>query len=157
MSLMDVFQWLNDLRLSEAIRNSSVIFPLIEITHLLGLTLLVGTVLVVDVGLLGIGMQRQPAWRLARQLAPWTLTGLVMILATGPLLLIAEAMKISMNPIFPIKMAILLVAVLFHFTVFRKTTSDGSVVTPFRAKLVGGLSLFLWIGTSFIAKVMESF
>jgi hypothetical protein len=151
------FQSVQDSSIAEAIRNAPVLLPAIEIVHLLGLTLLGGTVLMIDLDLLGIAMRRQPASSLAQQLAPWSMTGLVMLFITGPPLLVAEAMKMYMNPIFPIKMAILTLGVVFHFTIFRTATSGRSVITPIRAKLVGAVSLLLWGGTGFAAKVMEIF
>lgn len=61
------------------LRNSQVLYTSIEIIHLLGFAFLVGTILMVDAGLLGIGMGRQPVPRIAEGLAPWTWGGLVVM------------------------------------------------------------------------------
>jgi hypothetical protein len=154
ISLLPFFQWLQDTPVGQALRTSRVLYPLVESVHLLGLVLLVGAILVVDLGLLGIGMRRQPVSRIARGLAPLTWTGFGVMFVTGPVLLTQQAVKHHGNPAFWIKMAVLMLAVAFHFTVHRNATSDEIPVTPARARWVGCVSLALWISTGLAAKVI---
>jgi hypothetical protein len=151
------WEWLQNTPLTHALQNSRVLLPAIGTLHLIGLALLVGTVLAVDLNLLGIGMRRQPASRIAWELRSWTLAGLAILLITGPLLLAGDAEKISMNRIFPMKMTILILAIIFHFTIYRKAAAGTYAPNSFKAKLAGGFSLLLWVGTGFAAKVMEVF
>jgi len=155
MSLLPFFQWLDQTDVSAMLRNSLVLYTTIEIIHLLGLALLVGTILIVDVGLLGFGMRRQPVSQVARGLARWTWGGLVVMALTGPLLLSSQALKCYNSRVFWTKMALLILAVLFHFSVHRKAISDGSHIGPTRARLTGGLSLTLWVATAVAAKWVE--
>lgn len=152
-----LWEWLQNTPVAETIQDSHVLLPAIEILHLLGLALLVGTVLAVDLNLLGIGMRRQPASLIAEELRPWTWAGLILLLITGPLLFVSDAEKISMNSVFPIKMAILVVATVFHFTIYRKAAMGAYGAHPVMAKLAGGVSLLLWVGTGFAAKAMDFF
>jgi hypothetical protein len=151
------YEWLQRTPVTDTLQNSRVLLPAIETLHLIGLALLVGTVLAVDLNLLGIAMLRQPASRIARELRWLTWAGLATLLATGPLLLAADAEKISMNRIFPVKMAILVMAIVFHFTIYRKAARGAYPPGSVQAKVAGGFSLLLWVGTGFAAKLMEVF
>ncbi len=62
------------------------LFPVIQSIHLVGLTVLVGTVALVDFSRLGLGIRRIPASEVARRLTPWTTAGLITVFATGPLM-----------------------------------------------------------------------
>ena len=108
----------------------------------MGLALSIGTIAIVDLRLLGIGMRRQTASQLAADLDPWTRAGFAVMLITGPLMFSADAVAYHNNPAFQFKMTCLLLALLFHFTIHRKVTRSG--VSPTAARLAGGLSLALW-------------
>jgi len=156
MPLLPFFEWLDHTGASDMLRNSQVLYTSIEIIHLLGFALLVGTILIVDAGLLGIGMRRQPVLRIAEGLAPWTWGGFVVMALTGPLLLSSQALKCYHSRVFWTKMALLLLAVIFHFTVHRQAISpDRARIGPIRARLTGGLSLTLWVATAVAAKWVE--
>jgi len=127
------------------IRASTYLFPSIEVVHLLGLVLLFGSIMVVDLRLLGFGMRRQTAPRLAAELAPWTLLGIGTMLLTGIPLFLSEAVKCYQNEAFWFKMEFLLPALIFHFTVYRKVTSSDKI-RPLWAKVTACLSLALWFG-----------
>jgi hypothetical protein len=117
-------------------------FPVVQSCHFMGFALFIGTIAIVDFRLLGWGMRRQTAAQLAADLAPWTLAGLAVMLATGFLMFSADAVVYHVNPSFQFKMWCLAAALLFHFTIHRKATGPG--VSPLAAKLAGGLSLALW-------------
>ena len=93
MSLLGFFQWCEQSGIGEAIRKSAWLFPLIEAIHLLGLGLIGGAVLVVDLRLLGLGLRRQSVAQVARDAQPWLLGSLMLMIATGGLLFLYEAIK----------------------------------------------------------------
>ena len=62
--------------------------------------MLIGTILMVDMALLGFGIRRHPASRIAAELAPWTTGGLVVMLISGPLILSSETLKMLRELIF---------------------------------------------------------
>src|SRR5580658_1600089 len=98
IALRPVFQWCDASWLAVAIRDSTWMFAVVEILHLLGLTVLLGSLVVLDLGLVGLGMRRQPVARLAGELAPWIRGGLALMVATGLLLFISEALKCYGSP-----------------------------------------------------------
>ena len=108
MSLLPLFRWLDATLVSQIIRHSTYIFPVVEVFHLLGLTLLLGTVTVVDMRILGFGLRRQSVSGLASALAPWSLGAALLTIVTGVLLFLPEAMKCYSNEAFPFKMWLLL-------------------------------------------------
>ena len=117
-------------------------FPVVQSLHFMGFALSIGTIAIVDLRLLGVGMRRQTAAQLAEDLAPWTLAGIVVMLTTGFLLFSADAVVYHVNPSFRFKMTCLAVALLFHFTLHRKAT--GIAAPPMAARLAGAMSLLLW-------------
>lgn len=103
------------------------VFPIIQSIHLVGLTVLVGTIAIADLSILGF-------IRVSANLAPWTSTGLVTMGVTGPLLFWLDWHRYLNNPAFLLKMAILTIALVTHFTLDRSK----------HRKLAAVLSLVLW-------------
>jgi hypothetical protein len=147
MSLLPFFQWCENSGVGEAIRNSSWLFPVIESFHLLGLAVIGGAVLVVDLRLLGFGLRRQPVAQLAQDAQRWLIASLAVMLLTGILLFTSEAIKCYYHIAFWVKMTSLLLAIVFTFTVRRKVTmADETRVSPLLSKLVALTSVALWSG-----------
>jgi putative flippase GtrA len=147
MSLLPFFTWCEKTAIGEAIRNSQWLFPVIESVHLLALVLIAGAVLVVDMRLFGLGLRRQPVAQLARDAQPWLIGGLTVMLTTGILLFLAEAIKCYYSPAFAVKMTSLLLALIFTFTVRQKVTlADEGRVSPHWSRLVAVVSVALWSG-----------
>ena len=153
MSLYPLFRWLDALSISSGIRESVYLFPAIEVVHLFGLVMLLGTVAVVDLRLLGFGMRHQTAPRVAEGVTPWTQIGMGIMLATGVLLFVSEALKCYQNPAFWCKMGFLLAAVVFHFTVYRRVTSSDNVGLGLSV-LTGSVSLILWFGVGLAGRAI---
>jgi hypothetical protein len=145
MSLLSFFTWCESSSLGEAIRNSRWLFPAIESFHLLGLALMGGAVLVVNLSLLGFGLGRRPVAQLWHDTRPWLAGSLAVMLISGFLLFTSEAVKLYYHEAFWVKMISLLLSIVFTFTVQRKTAlSDPERVTPFRSTAVAMVSLLLW-------------
>jgi len=149
------FEWMEHSPVGEFLRNSRVVFPIIESIHLIGLALFVGTLLLVDLGLLGAAMRRQPVTQVAAALAPWTWSGFAILMVTGPVMFTGQAAKWHDNPVFWIKMLLLTIATVFQLSVRRKIVAESPRLRPSTAKLIGGISLFLWISTGLLSKMME--
>jgi len=130
-----------------AIRNSQWLFPVIESIHLLALIVIAGAVLVVDMRLFGLGLRRQPVAELAQDVQPWFVGSLIVMLATGFLLFLSEAIKCYYSTAFTVKMTSLLLAIVFTFTVRRYVVlADESRVGALWSKLVAVVSIALWSG-----------
>ena len=140
-TLIPLFAWWGHTGLGQTIRSSATLIALTEIIHLLGLTMLIGTVLMVDMALLGFGIRRHPAARIAAELAPWTTGGLVVMLISGPLILSSETLKCYESSFFWIKMTILLAAIVFHFTVHRSVAQSEPPAGPI-PRAAGGVRVF---------------
>jgi hypothetical protein len=143
MSLFPFFEWCESTGLGLAVRESVWLFPVIESVHLLGLCLLGGSVLVVDMRMLGAGLTRTPVALLARQLRPWLVAGVVVMMATGVLLFLSEAVKCYYSQAFWVKITTLPVALLFTFAVRQRVAVSERSTGPVAA-LTGAASLALW-------------
>jgi hypothetical protein len=147
MSLLPFFQWCENSGVGETIRSSSWLFPVIESVHLLGLAVIGGAVLVVDLRLLGFGLRRQPVAQLAMDAQRWLIASLIVMLVTGSMLFTSEAIKCYYHIAFWVKMTSLLLAIIFTFTVRRKVTmADETRIRPLWSKLVALISVALWSG-----------
>jgi hypothetical protein len=98
---------------------NSWLFPLVEAAHLIGVAILVGTSVLVDLRLLGLGLRRLSAAGLARDLEVWTRTGLGVVLLTGPALFGSNIDRYGANPAFLFKLIVLAAALGVHFGVRR--------------------------------------
>ncbi len=138
------FRWCESTLIGRAIADSVWAFPILEAVHLLGLCVLGGALLVVDLRLLGAGLTGQPVARLARYARPWLIASLVVMVLTGVPLFLSEAIKAYYNTSFWVKMCTLPVALAFTFgvreRVARREVSDPGVA----GRIAGAVSLALW-------------
>ncbi len=143
--LLPVFQAIEASAMGEAIRNSLWLFPIIEAFHLLGLAVIGGAILIVDFRLLGLGLRAHSVARLARDVQPWVLGSIVVMILSGFPLFVSEAIKCYYSFAFWTKMTALLLAIIFTFTVRRSVTlaAEGRF-TPSVNKAVALTSLALW-------------
>lgn len=150
MDLLRYFEWCETTAIGVAVRDSLWLFPVIEAVHLLALSLLGGTILLVDLRLLGFGLRNQPTAQLARAAQPWLLGALAAMVATGVPMFLSEPIKCYYSPPFWYKMSFLAVAMLYTFTVRRRVaTADPAKVGPLWGKLAALASLGLWFCVGF--------
>jgi hypothetical protein len=143
--LLPFFRWADSTWLSAEIRASTWQFAIYEMVHLIGLTMLLGSLMVLDLRLFGFGMRRQRPADLASDVRGWMLSGLVLILGTGVLLFFGEPMKLFASPSFHVKMALLTLAIVFQFTLFQRVARNEKS-SPAVNRFAGVLSLVLWFG-----------
>ena len=154
MSLLALFRWFDATPISVVIRDSTYIFPVLEVLHLFGLTLLLGTVTVIALRMLGLGMKRQSVSEVAGQLTPWSGGAAIVTIVSGILLFLSEAMKCYGNAAFPFKMWFLLGGIILYFVAQRKITSPSSRMSPGQLKVVAVLSLILWYGVAIAGRAI---
>ena len=147
--LFDLSQWINNTDISVAIRESTLLFPLIEGTHLLAIGVSAGTIALTDLRLLGWVMKKDPASKVLSSLLPFTIGGFIVVFITGGLLFWAEAAKSYSNVWFRFKLLFLLLAglnaLVFHLGIYRRMDKwDNDATPPSRARMAGASSLFLW-------------
>jgi hypothetical protein len=150
MSLLDLCQWLHDTPAAAIMRNSSATFTVINSIHALGIVLVFGTILMVDLRLLGLGLRRESVKDVVSRIVPLTLSGFAMMAFTGLLMFFPEAVRYYKSPAFRIKLLLLalagLNALVFHLTIYRDAPKWEFQPVPVRARLAGLFSLLLWIG-----------
>jgi hypothetical protein len=147
MSLVQLFESFDNSTVGETIRASTWLFPVIETFHLMGLAVIGGAVLLVDLRLLGLGLQRQAVSRTARDAQPWFIGSLMVMLTSGTLLFTSEAVKCYYHDAFRVKMTSLFLAIIFTFTIRRKVTlAEPGRVGPLWSKIVAIVSIALWSG-----------
>jgi hypothetical protein len=145
-----LFQWFEATTIGTVVRESLWMFPVIECVHLLALALLGGAVLILDLRLLGLGLRSQPIAQLARQAEPWLIGALAAMVATGIPMFLSEAIKCYFSPPFFYKMTVLLIAIVYTFTVRRRVSraESGRFATGW-LRLTAFVSLGLWFGVGF--------
>lgn len=148
--LLTFCQWLQDTSIGTQIRESILVFPILEGTHLLGLALMMGPVMMYDLRLTGLLWRAEPVSKVKWSFLPITFTGFFLMISTGVLLFWSEPIKCYNSTYFRIKVVLLILAglnaLVFHSTIDRKTAEwDMDSPPPTRARFAGFCSLFLWI------------
>jgi len=139
----ELFDALEQTWLGQTIKESLWYFPAIEAVHLLGLAMLGGAVLVVDLRMLGVGLTGQSIAGVARSAQRWLVVAIVVLLATGIPLFLSEAVKCYYSASFWVKMTALAIGLVFTFTVRNRVARSG---TTNRAvyRTVAVFSLTVW-------------
>jgi hypothetical protein len=148
--MLSLCQWIYLTRASIAIRESIWVYPILNVLHCVGILLVAGTIVVVDLRLLGFGMRRATVSSVVGQVVPWTLSGFAFMLITGSLLAWSEPVRLYHSLFFPWKLAFLAIAglnaLLFHYRIYRDVDAwDSASLTPARARLAGAVSIVCWI------------
>ena len=136
--------------LALAMRQELWLYPAVEIVHIAGFVMLVGSIAMLDLRLLGLS--RGIAVReLARHVLPWTLGALLLIVPTGLMMFVAHASDLIANPAFQIKLLLIMAAgvnaALFHLGPVRVVERwDRGSATRAAAKAHAAASLALWLG-----------
>jgi Family of unknown function (DUF6644) len=143
--------WLESTPLALYIAESTIAFPVIEIVHVVAITLVFGTIAIVDFRLLGLGSNNRAVTELCRDVLPWTWTAFVVAAITGTLMFTHHATEYFSNTAFRMKMLLMLAAainmIVFELITFRGVPKwdHGVPVVP-AGKLAGAISLVCWLG-----------
>jgi hypothetical protein len=140
------------------IRDSRYGIPILQSLHLTGITLLLGTVLILNLRLLGIGFRRLPLPILSEQLWPWTKAGLLLTVCAGIMVFLPDPTRYAHSGPFRLKMILLCLAMLYQFTVFRKAVrTDPDLRSRLRNFAVAAISLTLWFGVGWSGRAIAFF
>lgn len=139
--------WLQNNPLLVAINSSIVLSAIMEVAHYAGFFLLVGTIAIVDLRVLGIAGRGQNVGTLGAQLFPWMWLGLVFAFLSGFVMFSGDAADFYLASVFRLKIAVILLAVIFGIIVQSKSSKWGQLPSiPVSAKILALVSLVLWIG-----------
>lgn len=144
MSLQQIWEWSYSSKAVDVLRNAKYAIPLIQSFHLFGLTLVLGTTVVFNLRLLGLGVRKISMPAITNQLWRLAVGGLLLSAATGILVFIPDPARYAANTAFKTKLVILVIAILFHFTVFRKVVRADAPPRRRRAAWIAAVSLTLW-------------
>ena len=150
--LLPFFKWTDSTWLAETMRGSRLYFPIVETLHLLALTLLFGAILMLNLRLCRLVMKDLPVQQVARDLSPWLLGGLAIILVSGFMLFSSEAMKCYASVPFQAKMLFLFTAMIYHFTIYRNVTHSERQPKPTWRATVAVISVVLWLGFGLVGR-----
>jgi uncharacterized BrkB/YihY/UPF0761 family membrane protein len=142
--------WLEASALGALMRESAVLYPLANIAHIIGLVLFVGSILFLDLRLIGFA-RSLPALNVARVLTPVMVFGFVLQIASGVLLFSADARPLWANPVMQVKAALIafgLVNALLFRTLWNRRLEDWDDTAPGIARTQAGLSLLTWLGVA---------
>ena len=142
--LFPLFEWFEASWLGQGVRQSLWLFPVLEAVHLLGLCALGGSLLIVDLRMFGVGLKQQGIAELASRARPWLIGSVVLLIVTGILLGLSEAIKVYYNTSFWVKMWGLLIAVVYTFAIRERIIRDVTLDTSRRSRLVAAGSLGIW-------------
>ena len=150
---MDIAEWLSVLEhssLAEVMRHSLWTYPIVEVVHIAGFAILVGSVVLFDLRLLGFS-RTVSVRSLERHLLPWAWVALLLIVPSGVAMLSAHATDFAANPAFRVKLLLIafagINALAFHHGAYRSvSTWDQHQPTPPAAKASALLSLAVWFG-----------
>jgi hypothetical protein len=143
-------RWLQDTSIGTAIRENATLFPWVEAVHVLGLTVVLGSVALLDLRLLGWVSRDRSVRKVLADVLPCTWSAFAIAGVTGALLFSSNAVTYAENTFFRVKM-VLLVFLFANSLVFSWFTTrdidawDDAPQPPLRARASGALSLGLWI------------
>jgi hypothetical protein len=159
---MDFSIWLKSLEdtgFATTVRNSLYLFPMLEAVHVMALSFVFGTIIVVDLRMLGVASRGRPFERLSGELLKWTWAGFALTALTGAMMFTTNARVYADNTAFRIKLVLLVLAGLnmtvFHLTAGRTTRLwDRLPSAPPLGRIAAVLSLALWIAIIFAGRVI---
>ena len=141
--------------LGHAMQRSKWDFAIVEMVHLLALALLGGSVLIVDLRLLGVIFRGESARAIGRDLGRVIMASLLVMVLSGIALLSEEAGKCYMSPAFRWKMALLAAAVVFYFTLHRHALLRADRGAPtLWSRTAAIVSLTLWLGVGIAGRAI---
>jgi hypothetical protein len=146
----EALAWLAATPLAGAMRSAPWAYPVAEIVHIAGFSVLVGSVVLFDLRVLGCA-PGLPVAELGRHLLRWALASTLLVVPAGLLLFAAHPVELAANPAFPLKLALIaaagLNALVFHLLPYRTVAHwDRARTAPPAARLGAALSILLWLG-----------
>lgn len=157
MATSDVLLWLQQSPVGTAVGTWPWVFPNIETLHVLSLTIVFGSIVMVDLRLLGITERGSRLSELSADILPYTWIAFFCAAATGTLLFASKAQTYFFNLQFRMKFVCMLLAaanmLVFHFGIYRRVLEwDTTHPPPRGARIAGALSILLWTGTIFFGR-----
>ena len=153
MTLQEFYIWCEKTPIGVALQTNTYPFPVIEAVHLLTITLMLGTLFVINFRVLGFVLKDRPLSEVVAGITPWMRTGYVLTLLTGIVLFMSESLKLSANAAWLPKMGMLVGAMVFQFVLSAFILKGSQLEKPTGlAKTLAVVSTLLWIVTGMAAR-----
>jgi hypothetical protein len=147
---LSFFRWCINTPIAQVIKNSKWGFAILETFHIVGFTILLGSILVTNLAVLGLGM-RQPAERIAKEATRWGLAGFAIVLLSGIPMFMSAATTYSSSFPFLIKMSLLLASFVLQLALTRLPAMyNGS----FAGKVAACVSIVCWMGVAYAGRAI---
>ena len=150
MDFSSFFYALQESALAQWVNTYGATYPIVESLHVIAIALVFGTILIVDLRLLGLASTNRPFTRVAKDLLHLTWGGFALAIVTGVLLFLPNAASIYINVNFQVKMILLVLAGINMF-IFELVTArsvgiwDTTLSPPNAARIAGLLSIGFWM------------
>lgn len=127
--------------------------PIIQTVHILGVSVVMGSIVLIDLRVLGVALPSQSPTELVDRLMPWLWWALVCLALSGLVSLFARPPRYLLNPVFGFKLAMLAPAIALAVVLKRTRTTDAEFWQRSRwrrvsARVMAACSLFLWMGVA---------
>jgi uncharacterized membrane protein SirB2 len=157
-TLQPMVNWLGNTALGQWLGQSTDRIAWLFVMHLFGLTLLMGTTILISIRLLGFGFRSQRVAQLTQDIAIPRRVGLVLMLLSGALIFTGGAVSYFQGEWFHRKMVLLAIALIFNFTLFRKVTkAEEGRYSPLINRVTGLLALLLWLSVGAAGRAIAFF
>ncbi|KJC51016.1 hypothetical protein UP09_02885 [Bradyrhizobium sp. LTSP885] len=148
--IQNLIAFFEDSSIADSIRENDTLFPTIESIHVVAICLVVGSILVLDLRLVGFASMNRPVGRLTRAILPVTWGAFAIAASSGFLLFISNATKYLANGYFDAKIILICTAgvnmIVFHAISAKDLPQwEKQKSPPLRARIAGALSILLWI------------
>ena len=158
--LGDFINWLGATPVSLFIQKVFWIIPTVQTIHILAISVVLASMAMFDLRLLGVAGKRNSIASLARRFMPWLWGALIVLAVSGSILIIGEPKRALGNVFFAMKMCMLATAIVVTLgfqVILKRDLAGGSDLAPAHfgvAKIVGLLSLVLWVGIAVAGRLI---
>jgi hypothetical protein len=145
--------------IAQTIRENELLFPWIEAVHVMAITLVFGSIALVDLRLIGVRGVDRPISKIANELLPITWLAFVLAAVTGAMLFISNALSYSQNLYFLAKIGLLALAginmLCFQYIIGRDLEAWNHLERlPSSARIAGAISILTWAGVIFCGRLI---
>ena len=153
--VLTFFEWMEGSTLALIFQSAVWYSPLIQVVHLVSVAVFAGSLLVVDLRLLGTGLTATPVRQVAKDAQPWLVGGLIALAITGTPTMASTAIKQYYSPFWWWKMEMLALGLVFIFTIRRRMLqSEAAEEGGVWPKVVALVSMGLFLGVTIGARLI---
>ncbi|MGC1521537.1 MAG: DUF6644 family protein [Steroidobacteraceae bacterium] len=159
--LQEFIHWLGNTQASQIIQKVFWIIPTVQIAHILAISVVLASMAMFDLRLLGVAGKRHSIASFSRRFMPWLWSALIVLAASGSILIVGEPKRALGNVFFEAKMAMLATAIAvtlgFQAILKRDLGRGGSDLAPSHfaaAKVIGLVSLALWVAIAVAGRLI---